>query len=261
MPLLEKQPRDAVVVRALAFGHPDGSLWAAGLDAGAPALIAGGTAEPLAATVAWDADGSDWVLSGDAVALTVAPIGEPSAVQDADRSDAGAESQAAERAAPAPPWSGRQERCRVTGTLAGTDLDATGVRTELVDVDPAQLGSIRGFSGWLADESLTLLALRAGGEHHHEQDLVAATVFDADRWRPSIDPRLSTTYDRDGEPSRATLELWVVDGERELPRRAAGEATGPAARLAADGMTIEVRPLRCHSRGSDGAGVYLLASS
>ena len=265
MPLLGKAPRSAAVVRALAFGHADGSLWAAGLDAGAPALtpalIAGGAIESLAAAVAWESDGPDWVLSGDGVALTVSPIDEPEAPEDAGQSDADADHRAPVDAPAAQPWSGRQERCRVTGTLAGAEIEVTGVRTELQDVDSVELGSIRGFSGWMAaDEALTLLALRPGAQSHHERDLVAATVFDPDRWRPSIDPRLSTTYDGDGDPTRATLELWIADGERELPRRAAGEAAGPAVQLAGDGMTLQVRPLRCHSRGNDGAGVYLLAS-
>jgi hypothetical protein len=266
MPLLGKAPRDAVVVRALAFGDPDGSLWAAGLDAGAPGLIAGGSSGSLAVAVAWDDDGREWRLSGEGVTLTVSPMGEPKDSAEAS-GDAGADgsgdgvAQAPTDRGPQLPWSGRQDRCRVTGTLAGAEVDAGGVRTELDGVGAAEIGSIRGFSGWLdGGEALTLLALRSESEPDHERDLVAATVFDPDRWIPSIDPRLSTTYDHDGDPSRATLELWIADGDRELPRRAAGEATGPAVRLAADGTTLQIRPLRCHSRGNEGAGVYLLAS-
>jgi hypothetical protein len=136
MPLLGKAPRDAVVVRALAFGHPDGSLWAAGLDAGAPALIAGGAAEPLAAAVAWSGDGPDWELSGDGVSLTVSPIDEPErGAEGSGNAAADGAEQLSGESAPAPPWSGRQERCRVTGTLAGSVLDAVGVRTELDQVD------------------------------------------------------------------------------------------------------------------------------
>ena len=135
------------------------------------------------------------------------------------------------------------------------------MRTELTQVRRGELGSIRGFSGWVsAEEAVTLLALRAGSEAHQEHDLVAATVFEPDRWMSSHDPRLSTTYDGDGNPTRATLELWISDGEREFPRRAAGEAAGPAVAIAGDDVTLRVLPLRCHSRGSDGAGVYLLAS-
>jgi len=160
-----------------------------------------------------------------------------------------------------PAWSGRQELCRVTGSVAGAEIDCVGVRTELTQVRPGELGSVRGFSGWVsADEAVTLLALRSGSEAHQEHDLVAATVFDPDGWMSSHDPRLSTTYDGDGHPTRATLELWFSRGEREFPRRAAGEAAGPAVTVAGDEATLRVLPLRCHSRGSDGAGVYLLAS-
>lgn len=258
MPLLGKAPRDAVVVRALAFGRPDGSLWAGGLDAGAPALIVGG-AQSLAARVTWAAEGAEWRLSGDGVSLTVSPGDEPEPVVDGSAS---AETDAAGHGpGPELPWSGRQERCRVAGTLAGAEIDAAGVRTQLDQIDGAQLGSIRGFGSWLeGDEAVALLALRPASASDHERDLVAATVFDPDHWMTSVDPRLSTTYDRDGDPNRATLELWVAEGDRELPRRAAGEASGAPVRLPGDAATLLVRPLRCHSRGNEGAGVYLLAS-
>ena len=114
---------------------------------------------------------------------------------------------------PSRPWSGRQELCRVTGTVDGAEIDCVGVRTELTQVRPGEFGSIRGFSGWVsAEEAVTLLALRPGSEAHHERDLVAATVFEPDRWMSSHDPRLSTTYDGDGHPTRATLELWITAG-------------------------------------------------
>jgi hypothetical protein len=242
-----------VTVRALAFGNPDGSLWAAGLDAGAPALIAGGATDPFASAVEWTVDGAEWTLRAEGVRLTVVPTPEPEREPVPD----GAESP---EDPPAPPWEGRQELCRVTGTLSGVTIEATGVRTVLERIRPGELGTVRAVNGWMsAEEAVTLLALRPRSESHHEDDLVAATVFDPEGWSPSLDPRLSTTYDGGGEPTRATLELWISDGERELPRRVAGEATGPAVRLAAEGRTLEVRPLRCHSRGHDGAGVYLLA--
>jgi hypothetical protein len=260
MPLVRKAPRGAIVVRAVAFGDPDGSVWAAGLDAGAPALIAGGAAEPLTAAIDWRADGPDWVLSGGAVALTVTPVPEPEPKPRRD-GDGDGSPPVSTKAAPEPTWAGRQELCRVTGTLAGGEIDCVGVRTELQQIRAGEVGSVRGFSGWVTgDQAVTLLALRPGSEVHHEQDLVAATVFDPDGWMASIDPRLSTTYDGDGDPTRATVELWISDGEREYPRRAAGEAAGPALTLVSDGVTLAVLPLRYHSRGSDGAGIYLLAS-
>src|ERR1700761_5383995 len=199
MPLLGNASKGAVTVRALAFGHPDGSLWAAGLDAGTPTLIAGGTAESVAVPVTWEAHAADWRLSGDGVTLTVSAVAEPEPPEPAEGEPPRAEP-------PAPPWSGRQELCRVTGTLARAEIDAVGVRTELHQVEAGRLGSVRGVSGWVsAEEAVTLLAWRAPAEAHHERDLTAASVFDANGWSASTDPRLSTTYDRGGEPTRATL--------------------------------------------------------
>jgi hypothetical protein len=260
MSLVRKAPRGAIVVRAVAFGDPDGSVWGAGLDAGAPVMVAATGAEPVAVAIAWNADSPEWGLTGDRVSLTVSPIPEPE--HQAGDDEAGDDApQAPPASAPEPAWSGRQELCRVTGTVAGGEIDCVGVRTELTQVRPGELGSVRGFSGWVsADEAVTLLALRSGSDGHHERDLLAATVFDPDGWMTSSDPRLSTTYDGGGNPTRATLELWISQGEREFPRRAAGEAAGPAVTVAGDDMTLRVLPLRCHSRGSDGAGVYLLAS-
>ncbi len=264
MSLVRKAPRGAIVVRAVAFGTPDGSVWGAGLDAGVPAVVATGGAEPVAAAIAWDADGSEWGLSGDRVSLTVSPASEPAAGRPGRTSRRrGERPPAPHRRLPARAdlVGSRQELCRVTGAVAGAEIDCVGVRAELTQVRPGELGSVRGFSGWVsAEEAVTLLALRAGSEAHQERDLVAATVFEPDRWMSSHDPRLSTTYDGDGNPTRATLELWISQGEREFPRRAAGEAAGPAVTVAGDDVTLLVLPLRCHSRGSDGAGVYLLAS-
>jgi hypothetical protein len=255
MSLVRKAPRSAIVVRALAFGNPDGSLWGAGLDAGVPAVIATGGAEPIAVALAWNADAPEWRLSGDRISLTVSPTSEPEPPAGDEESPPPVVAAAGE-----PAGSGRQELCRVTGTVDGAEIDCVGVRTELTQVRPGEFGSVRGFSGWVsAEEAVTLLALRPGSEAHQQRDLVAATVFEPDRWMSSHDPRLSTTYDGDGNPTRATVELWIRQGEREFPRRAGGEAAGPSVAVTGDDLTLRVLPMRCHSRGSDGAGVYLLA--
>jgi hypothetical protein len=262
MSLVRKAPRSAIVVRAVAFGSPDGSVWGAGLDAGVPALVATGGGEPVAVALSWDAGSSEWGLRGDRISLTVSPTSEPPPAADGESPAGDDAPPAPAEAVPPPAWSGRQELCRVTGTVDGAEIDCVGVRTELTQVRPGGLGSVRGFSGWVSDvEAVTLLALRAGSDAHHEHDLVAATVFEPDRWMTSHDPRLSTTYDDDGIPTRATLEMWITQGEREFPRRAAGEAAGPSIAVRGDQMTLRVLPLRCHSRGSDGAGVYLLLTS
>jgi hypothetical protein len=238
-------------------------LWGAGLDAGVPALVAASGPAPVATAIAWNVDGPEWGLSGDRVALTVSPISEPEHQAGDDARDDGHDDTPPPVAAAKPEraWSGRQELCRVIGTVVDAEIDCVGVRTELMRVRPGELGSVRGFTSWVsAEEAVTLLALRSESEAHHDRDLVAATVFDPDGWMTSDDPRLSTTYNGDGNPTRATLELWIAQGEREFPRRAAGEAAGPAVTVAGDDATLWVLPLRCHSRGHDGAGVYLLAS-
>lgn len=266
MPLVRKAPRGgAIVVRALAFATPDGSQWAAGVDAGGLALlagVAGAAGAPVRAAVTWEADGCDarrvrWRLRGDGIALTAVAVDQPTPAAG----DEGSPTPAGGRAADAvrPDGDGVQQLCRVTGSLGGSEVDCIGVGTELSGV--AEVGSIRGFGGWLSDaRAVALLAVRAGSEQNHQRDRVAATVFDDDGWLVSDDPRLSTTYDANGDPIRTTLELWISDGERELVRRAAGEVDGEALVAQADGGSLEVLPVRCHSHGDDGTGVYLLAS-
>ena len=252
MSLVRKAPREAIVVSAVAFGRPDGSLWAMALDAGVPTLLGGGASGPFSTAVAWDVAGADWTLRADGVSLTVTPAQAPES--------------AALEGVPEPSWSGSQELCRVTGTIepvgsAPLSLNCVGVRTQLDGIRDRQLGSLRAFTGWLGDdEAVALLALRAVDESDQEGDLVAASLFDPEEWTVSTDPRLSTTYAGSGQPTRATLELWFADGEQERVRRVAGEADGPVVRTGGDEAAIEALPLRVHSRGNDGAGVYLLAS-
>ena len=46
----------------------------------------------------------------------------------------------------------------------------------------------------------------------------------------------------------------------QYPRRAAADAVGEAVRVQLDGITVAAWPLLWHSRGEEGAGVYILAS-
>jgi hypothetical protein len=121
--------------------------------------------------------------------------------------------------------------------------------------------SARLVSGWLDDEgAFALVAVRPRNGDHQDDDGVTAALFDPTAWVAVNDPRLSTTYDDAGAPTRTNLELWVGEGDDEFPRRAAGEVSGPAASVAADGVALRVIPLACHSRGLEGAGVYALAT-
>lgn len=244
-------------LRAVSFGTLDGSLWAVAADAdGAVALVLGGG--PAVASVDGlslsdpGSGGDAWRLDGDGVALAVTRVAAPphDAVPDATPS----------RPTSAP----GQSLCRVRGTvtLAGTErpVDCVGTRaaSSTAAGGPA---SARLVSAWFSDtEALTLLAVRPPGVEHHDADAVAATLFDADGWIAVADPRLSTTYDGEGRPTRTNLELWIGEGEEELPRRIAGEVAGPGDSVAGAGFALRVSPLRCHSRGQDGSGVYALVT-
>ncbi|MFZ0043838.1 MAG: hypothetical protein WAK93_21185 [Solirubrobacteraceae bacterium] len=238
--------------RSLSFGDVDGALWGGAVEFGTPALAFGATAGTAALTdeLEWSVDGACWVLSGDGVDLRVEPGGE-------------------ELDPLSPPAStevtGLEELCRVQGTvmLDGADrvVSCVGTRCVVDRIEPTAVASLRAVSGWFSDdEAFALLAFRASRGRGHESDLVAATLFDPEGWVAVSDPRLSTTYAASGEPVRTNLELWIGDGENEYPRRAAGEVSGPAAVASRDGLELRVAPLRCHSRGRDGSGVYVLAS-
>jgi len=239
---------------ALSFGDVDGTLWGAGLAAGSAALIVGdrtgATTHVGLSPDGWRADGPVWRLAADGVDLQVEPATEE---RESFPHEDGGE-----------PIRGIQELCRVRGvvSVSGTEhrLDCPGTRSVLDGVEPAALDSVRAVTAWFApDEAFTVLALRAPQSRGQESDLVAATLFDPDGWVPVADPRLSTTYDGAGVPTRVNLELWVSEGENEFPRRAAGEATAAGAVASAPGMELQAVPLRCHSRGREGGGVYVLA--
>jgi hypothetical protein len=239
--------------RTLAFGDVDGQLWGAAVQS-AHAGVAFGSdgASSVASEPEWIVEDRAWNLRGDGFELHVEPRGE--APEEAD-GNAGATAEV----------SGRQELCRVHGRimLDGIEqiVDCAGTRTEIDGLEPDAIGSARVVSGWFGpDEAITLIALRMGRAPDHEADLVAATLFDPGGWVPVTDPRLSTTYTEAGGPARTSLELWVSDGENEFPRRAAGEAIGVDVAVTAGDLALRVAPLRCHSRGLEGAGVYVLAT-
>jgi hypothetical protein len=247
-------PFAADQLRTLSFGDVEGAVWGAGLAAGSAALVVGdrtgATAHVSLTPEGWRVEGPVWRIAADGVDLQVEPATEE---RESFPHPDGRE-----------PISGVQELCRVHGavTVAGTEhrLDCPGTRSVIDGVEPAALDSVRAVTGWFApDEAFTVLALRAPRSHGQDADLVAATLFDPDGWVPVADPRLSTTYDGAGVPTRVTLELWVSEGENEFPRRAAGEAAAAGAVASVPGMEMRAIPLRCHSRGRDGGGVYVLA--
>jgi hypothetical protein len=227
-------------LRVVSFGDLDGAVWGSMLDLGEP-VVAFATPDGLA--TAPDATLTEhhgsWRLVGDGFELEIESEGDRDHTAD--------------------------ELCRVSGTAAVAGhqraIDCIGIRTDAApDVPLSRLGSLRSLSGWFAaDHGVTVLALRPAGVRGQEDDVIAATVFEPERWMAVDDPRVSTTYRAGGHPERASLELWIGEGDEQCLRRAAAEASGDGASVQRAGLRLRVTPLRCHTRGLDGAGVYVFA--
>jgi hypothetical protein len=246
---------------ALAFGDLDGGVWGVAWSPSADgplsiAVGAGADADVLAATLAGGPEDREWRVDGDAIELVLSPSSQPAGEA---RSDA---------------LVGFDQLCRVGGRVALGNAEVEvaapgwrGARDGRLELD--RIESFRQIAAWFGpDEGLALVALRPRGARGQDADLVAASVLES-RPAPRVDePRLSTTYSAAGIPARAGLELWFeepqgddphADDEHEgFPRRAAGEAIGAGIEWAAAGFALHAAPLRWHSRGQDGAGVYLL---
>jgi hypothetical protein len=235
-------------LRIVAFGDLDAGVWGAAIGAEEPLFVAsvgGHQLSGVASMTSTDGDG-EWRLTADGIELVVLPATERVL---------GAEGQALE---------GFDQLCRVHGRIATEpegEVECLGRRAEREVADPRDLDSVRDVSAWFAvDDGLAMTALRRRKARGHDRDLTVAAILDAAGSPPVEEPRLSTTYDAVGAPVRMGLELWLPehDGEQQYPRRMAGEAAGDAAGASGDAIELTTRPLRCHSRGNDGTGVYLL---
>ncbi|HXO06748.1 MAG TPA: hypothetical protein VN880_01880 [Solirubrobacteraceae bacterium] len=232
-------------LRVLAFGDLDGEIWGCAVDAGDPAIVFttpdGNGSATGAGTISLNDDRSAWTVTGDGFELRATPV----AHDGPDGAAAG-------------------ELCRVQGTLtvagARREVECLGTRSEGDPSRVKRLRSARAISSWFAsDRGLALLALRPDSGKGHESDLIDAIVFEPDGWIAVDEPRLSTTFRAGDQPARASLELWITEGDEQYPRRAAAEASGPGAAVDGVGISLHVTPLRCHTGGLDGAGIYLLA--
>jgi hypothetical protein len=271
-------------LRALAFAMADGTAWGAAVSGGDGWSLAigpssagsaasagpggsaasaeaagsagpGGSAADGAVEITEGADGG-WRLESADGALSLLVVADdpptPPAVDDP------------EPAPPVPPFVPGEgpELCRVTGTVSGQEVQSRGVRVRMAPRSAKEaLGSARFVAGWFADGSAVgLIAARPRRHDQPDHDAASATLFDRERWLPVTEPRLSTTYDGSETPARVSLELWIGEGEHEYPRRMAGEASGGSSSAADGGAALKVVPLRCHSRGEEGVGVYVLAT-
>jgi len=244
------------VLRTLAFGDLERGLWGAAwlpVDDG-PALTAlggdGSVTFGSGLRLSSDGDAGDWRLDGEGAALTVVAVGDAVAIAATD-----------DRV------EGFDQLCRVAGrvALAGAEveIESLGLRTSRSGAfDLGKLESVRSVSTWFEpDEGIALMALRARKAKAHDGDVITAAVLGPEASAAVEDPRLSTTYDAGGWPVRAGLELWIArEGEDEpYPRRASGEAMGARAESADGELELRAEPFRWHSRGRDGAGIYMLA--
>jgi hypothetical protein len=235
-------------LRTLAFGALETGLWGAAVGSAEP-VVAVGTLDSGApipgvpAQLDGAAPDADWELTGSALRLRVAPHEAPTPDSTIDQF---------------------AQLCRVTGTVwvdgEQREIECLGLRSYAAGVDLRSLDSVRQVLAWFApDDGIALSARRPRGAKGHDRDAIAATVIEPAGPITVAEGRLSTTYAPDGRPNRMSLELWLSEAEEEFPRRVAGEALGVGAAGTATDANIALHPFRCHSRGRDGAGAYLVA--
>jgi hypothetical protein len=240
------EPALRTVTFAALEGGPWGAVWCF-----AEAVAVLGAAPPRAASQIAAAslegldDQEDWRLQADGVELAIAAQAEP--IRGSGNGD------------------GFDQLCRVRGRAvidgAEVAVDCLGRRGSRASLEPSRYDSVRDVSAWFEpDEGFALTAVRPRKARGQSKDVISAAVLDATAGKAVADPRLSTTYNGDGAPSRAGLELWLGDDESEqFPRRAAGESVGVGTTATDERLELRAELMRWHSRGRDGAGVYLLA--
>jgi hypothetical protein len=245
---------EAGELQTVAFGDLGTGIWGAVLAAAGQApllcLGAGGSAAGLEPRLDGAGPEGEWRVRGEDVELVIASAGEPVSA-----------------GAPESPLEGFDQLCRVSGSFvldgARHEISVLGCRGQRSGMGGYE--SLRAVSAWFEPEDgLAVAAFRPRRSKGQDADLISAAVLDSESSRPVEDPRLSTTYTEAGWPARASLELWLA-GEDEEDTSALRRATGVAAgsRLQADWGEREVRAelFQWGSRGRDGAGVYVLATS
>lgn len=163
---------------------------------------------------------------------------------------------------------------RVSGTHAagGESLTLDVPAVAVAHPSLAKLDSARILAAWFGpDRAIVLSAVRPRNSHA-DKDVVSVAVagidpFAADQATGAereplqiFDPRLSTTYDGQGIPLRAGVELWLGADEDsdQRPLRLSAESTGDRLTGEIGGLRLDAYAQRCHSRGEDGAGIYTL---
>jgi pyruvate-formate lyase-activating enzyme len=154
---------------------------------------------------------------------------------------------------------GYEQLCRFTGdaTVAGrrVTIDCLGQRGHSWGApDWEQMALARTLGAWIGDDlGVSLLAIRPAGSDRHDQESIAAYVYDGGEPIQVQEPRLSTGYDAAQRQRRAGLELWI--DEESPARRAAGEVVCGTS-LDLGRLRLDCAFLRWHMEGREGIGRY-----
>ena len=223
------------------FGDLDSDVWGVVLGGETPQLAVAGLTSADVELRPADVDledGEIWTLTGAGCALRF------------ERADATTATSGGDHAL---------EPCRVSGavTVDGVEreLDIGALRSTGLALGGPD--SLRLFASWFpAGHEVAVLSVRPNGAKGHDRDSIGV-VARGEEHPLVVDPRLSTTYDHDGDPRRVGLELWLgEDDDGELwPRRVAGLATGSHVNRSG----FSAYAFECTSRGELGAGIYVLA--
>lgn len=154
---------------------------------------------------------------------------------------------------------GYEQLCRFRGdaTVGGQrlTLDCLGQRGHSWGApDWEKMALARTLSVWVGEDlGVSLLAIRAGDADRHDEESLAAYLYEGGEAVRVLDPRLSTGYDGEQRQRRAGLELWV--DEESHARRAAGEVVCGTS-LDLGRLRLDCAFLRWHMEGREGVGRY-----
>jgi len=157
-----------------------------------------------------------------------------------------------------------EQLCHVSGIVrvAGDErrVECLGQRGHAWgEPDWERISLTRSLSAWLDENTaITLSAVRPADAESHGEEAVSAVLVEPVEDRVLAhylaDPRLSTTYDREGRQRRASLELWESD-EADYPRRASGSLVcGTSLELGR--LRLECAFFEWHMEGRAGVGRY-----
>jgi hypothetical protein len=235
---------------SLSFADPDAGLHCYGTDELALALSkAAGPATATAGPIEHDGEtGRFTVVVSGVCTAELEPLGPPAVSAGGERSD----------------W-----LCRLSGTnAAGAELRGFGC----VTAAPRELGDSALRRGlWVCfgpELGVTLTATRPRGRGGHGDEAIAAYLSAGTPLTPTpiADPRLSTTYAKDGHILRAGLELWPDDGNVEEDESESHEGRDRLRAMRIAGTTIATGQLGTTSvaflawrhNGQTGTGCYTI---